>query len=454
MLNIGSMGTTIPDLKSYVSTNHPGKTLLFSCSRPGGSSPDNAIIGVFDYISLHTNNDTPTDVINSINATLAKGNYNGCPIQVTEDNTPFGEAEPTSFPNMVAAVETCGRGWGFYDQPDYIILTQPGANYIDGFQSPPVNWGVNTPRKQLYFDAVDSYTSSDFTVVLDLATETDTANDLTVENPQSLTLDLATETDSAHDLVVETDAPLSITLDLAQETDSAFNLVIENPISVVLDLATEVDSAFDITIDNSISVALDLATETDSAFDLVIQNPISVVLDLAIETGTAHDLEVSVQGSEVTVVLELAVEIDTAFDLATALDAPVSVVLELAVETDSAHDLTINQGSAVQATLDLATETDSAFDLSASTAVLVILELATEIDSAFNLGIVLDGDELRPDFIVVLGPIHHKWSTNPAESRWNVDDLSAALWSDVGPLEGRWSTKDSEVRWEPAVADN
>jgi hypothetical protein len=380
MLNIGSMGTTIPDLKSYVSTNHSGKTLLFSCSRPGGSSPDNAIIGVFDYISLHTNNDTPTDVINSINATLAKGNYNGCPIQVTEDNTPFGEAEPTSFPNMVAAVETCGRGWGFYDQPDYIELTQPGANYIDGFQSPPVNWGVNTPRKQLYFDAVDSYTSGDITIVLDLATENDTANDLTVENPQSLTLDIATETDQANDLTVEN--PQSLTLDLATETETAFGLVIDNPQSIALDLATETETALDLSIDNPQLVVLDLATETETAQSLSVevQQPEVITLSLATETDSAFNLDL---GSEISVTLDLATETDSALDLTSQVDNPTTVELTLATETDSALELTVENPNSV--TLDLATEVDTAYDFTIVNPVSVTLDLATETDTAHDL---------------------------------------------------------------------
>jgi hypothetical protein len=152
-----NMGTTITALKSYVSTNHPGKTLLFSCSMPGGATHPNDAIGPFDYISIHSNNDTPTDVISSVNNCRNKSNYSGCPIQITEDNMPFAEAEPTGFPNMVAAIENRNVGWGFYDQPDHILLSNPGGNYVDGFQSPPVNWSINTFRKQALFDAFAAY---------------------------------------------------------------------------------------------------------------------------------------------------------------------------------------------------------------------------------------------------------------------------------------------------------
>ena len=44
--------------------------------------------------------------------------------------------------NMVAAIgEYCS--WGYFD---------PGANdYVGGYQSPPVNWGLNTERKRTFF---------------------------------------------------------------------------------------------------------------------------------------------------------------------------------------------------------------------------------------------------------------------------------------------------------------
>ena len=35
------------------------------------------------------------------------------------------------------------RLWGYFD---------PGkSNYADGYQCPPVNWQINTPRKQAFF---------------------------------------------------------------------------------------------------------------------------------------------------------------------------------------------------------------------------------------------------------------------------------------------------------------
>lgn len=48
----------------------------------------------------------------------------------------------TDLRNMEAALEE-GASWGYYDQGR--------NNYRDGFQSPPTNWLINTPRKRAFF---------------------------------------------------------------------------------------------------------------------------------------------------------------------------------------------------------------------------------------------------------------------------------------------------------------
>ncbi len=61
------------------------------------------------------------------------------PILFNEDDH-FDFGQPLC--NMTAAIgEYCS--WGYFD---------PGANdYVDGYQSPPVNWGLNTERKRAFF---------------------------------------------------------------------------------------------------------------------------------------------------------------------------------------------------------------------------------------------------------------------------------------------------------------
>jgi len=52
---------------------------------------------------------------------------------------------PCAQNNLLAAIGEYGS-WGYFD---------PGTNnYADGYQSPPVQWQINTPRKKAFFDLV------------------------------------------------------------------------------------------------------------------------------------------------------------------------------------------------------------------------------------------------------------------------------------------------------------
>ncbi len=64
------------------------------------------------------------------------------PILFNEDDH-FDFDKPRN--NMLAAVSEYAS-WGYFD---------PGENnYRDGYQSPPVNWGLNTDRKRAFFELV------------------------------------------------------------------------------------------------------------------------------------------------------------------------------------------------------------------------------------------------------------------------------------------------------------
>ena len=68
--------------------------------------------------------------------------YHPMPILINEDDH-FDFEKPQN--NMAAAIgEYCS--WGYFD---------PGeSNYRDGYQCPPVNWGINTERKKAFFGLV------------------------------------------------------------------------------------------------------------------------------------------------------------------------------------------------------------------------------------------------------------------------------------------------------------
>jgi hypothetical protein len=68
--------------------------------------------------------------------------YRLMPILFNEDDH-FDFDKPMN--NMVASIsEYCS--WGYFDP--------------DGYQSPPVNWGLNTDRKKAFFEAVGRITGA------------------------------------------------------------------------------------------------------------------------------------------------------------------------------------------------------------------------------------------------------------------------------------------------------
>ena len=68
------------------------------------------------------------------------------PILFNEDDH-FDFDQPDN--NMLAAVSEYAS-WGYFD---------PGeSDYRDGYQSPPVNWGINTDRKRSFFGLLRTVT--------------------------------------------------------------------------------------------------------------------------------------------------------------------------------------------------------------------------------------------------------------------------------------------------------
>ena len=72
--------------------------------------------------------------------------YRPMPILFNEDDH-FDFEQPLN--NFTAALSVYAS-WGYFD---------PGqSNYIDGYQCPPVNWGINTDRKRAFFRLVREVT--------------------------------------------------------------------------------------------------------------------------------------------------------------------------------------------------------------------------------------------------------------------------------------------------------
>jgi Protein of unknown function (DUF642) len=118
-----------------------GKRLLVSVSLTGGQVPSTTLAQTCDFILLHGNAQTAATLTTMINTVRAYGLNK--PIIFNEDST--------STPNFQAA--TAGQAsWGYHDGGK--------NNYVDGFQSPPTNWGINTVEKDNFFDLLTSLAST------------------------------------------------------------------------------------------------------------------------------------------------------------------------------------------------------------------------------------------------------------------------------------------------------
>lgn len=117
-----------------------GQRLLVSTSYGGGTVPRENVVRAADYLLLHGNGvSDPNRIADMVRRTRQVPGYRPVPLLFNEDDH-FDFDKPWN--NYSAAVsEYCS--WGYFD---------PGkSDYSDGYQCPPVNWGLNTERKRGFF---------------------------------------------------------------------------------------------------------------------------------------------------------------------------------------------------------------------------------------------------------------------------------------------------------------
>ncbi len=134
-------------------TDH-GRRLLAGTSYAGGSVPGNSVLAVSDFVLVHGNGkNDPERVRKMIRETQASDAWHIMPVVVNEDDHfDFAQAD-----NHFIAALGSNASWGYFD---------PGkSDYSDGYQCPPVNWGINTPRKQAFFNLVAEITGTTAPIV-------------------------------------------------------------------------------------------------------------------------------------------------------------------------------------------------------------------------------------------------------------------------------------------------
>jgi hypothetical protein len=128
---------------------HEGRWLLAGTSYGGGTIPKENVVRASDFLLIHGNGvGDPARIAAMVRETRAVPGYRPMPILFNEDDH-FDFDKPTN--NLLAALGEYAS-WGYFD---------PGASdYRDGYQCPPVNWGINTARKRAFFQKVKEITGS------------------------------------------------------------------------------------------------------------------------------------------------------------------------------------------------------------------------------------------------------------------------------------------------------
>ncbi len=128
-------------------TTREGRRFLAGTSYGGGTIPKENVVRASDFLLVHGNGvSDPARLAAMVRQTRQVPGYTPKPILFNEDDH-FDFDKPMN--NFVAALGE-RASWGYFD---------PGRNnYQDGYQSPPVQWGLNTDRKRAFFRLLSEIT--------------------------------------------------------------------------------------------------------------------------------------------------------------------------------------------------------------------------------------------------------------------------------------------------------
>jgi hypothetical protein len=128
----------------------PAGRLLVSTSFTIRNTPPDDVLAALDYVLLHGNGcETPAQLCDVIRRAKASRAYRGQPLLINEDDHYDFDKPENNF--VTAIAENCG--WGFFD------YRREREKYADGYQSLPVDWGINSTRKKDFFALLKQVTS-------------------------------------------------------------------------------------------------------------------------------------------------------------------------------------------------------------------------------------------------------------------------------------------------------
>lgn len=115
----------------------------------GRTIPSEDIVAASDFILVHGNGATVDKISEMVKAIRNLPNYRPMPIVFNEDDH-FDFDKPEN--NFVAAVKEYAS-WGYFD------FRMKDEAFEDGYQSVPVDWGINSDRKKSFFEKLKEITA-------------------------------------------------------------------------------------------------------------------------------------------------------------------------------------------------------------------------------------------------------------------------------------------------------
>ncbi len=132
-------------------TQVDGHRLLAGTSYGGGIIPRENVVRVSDFLLIHANGvKKPEGVSSMIHQTRAIPGYRPMPILFNEDDHENFDQPENNFKTAISE----RTSWGWFD------YRRKGEALEDGYQSPPVNWGISSARKRAFFTYLAEITDS------------------------------------------------------------------------------------------------------------------------------------------------------------------------------------------------------------------------------------------------------------------------------------------------------
>ncbi len=126
-----------------------GYRFYVSASYGGKHIPHPNLVKTADFLLIHGNGaENPADITKMVEETRKVEGYHPMPILFNEDDH-YNFDQPVN--NMVNALKA-GASWGFFDfRKRGETLAANDASFNEGYQSIPVDWGINSLRKKEFF---------------------------------------------------------------------------------------------------------------------------------------------------------------------------------------------------------------------------------------------------------------------------------------------------------------